>query len=179
MTDSGSPPRPPPAQPRGPRDLRKVDAELARLKAEREKKLASDEVEELSDVDLLIEENEGAIAAARGEAPASGIAFRRSPRFSVAASVLLSHDGATARLPLVNVSSTGALIGCGEDTPRLRPGALLFLTLSADDDPTRKVEVDARVVREHANGTAVDWSEDVASIEAVADLLRALPADEV
>src|SRR5688572_25031360 len=140
MTDPRSPTRPPPAP---KRDLRQVDAELARLKAEREQRLASEEIEELSDVDILIEENEGAIAAARGEPAASGIAFRRSPRFRVAASVLVSHDGARARLPLVNVSSTGALIGTGGDGPRLRPGALLFLTLSADDDPTRKVDVDA------------------------------------
>jgi hypothetical protein len=91
----------------------------------------------------------------------------------VAASVLVDHAGKQVRLPLVNVSATGALISVEAKEPKFRVGALLFLTLVANEDRKRKVDVNARVVRQAEDGTAVDWSDDEKMVDAVVELLRA------
>jgi hypothetical protein len=183
MSDKPAPPHSPlPNAPKPTaRELRMVDDAIERLTATRAAVVPDEDdedVEEVNELDILIEEKATVIAEARGQVSTEGLAFRRSPRFLVAASMLLEHDGTRARLSLINLSATGALIAYDIDGPRVRVGALLFLTL-LPDDPERSVEVDARVVREHARGTAVDWSRDATSVEAVADLLRTLgPLEE-
>jgi hypothetical protein len=90
--------------------------------------------------------------------------------------VLIDHAGKAARLPVVDVSATGALISIEAKAPKLRVGALLFMTVSTGGFPARKVDVNARVVRQAEDGTAVDWSDDPHMVEAVAELLRSIPA---
>ena len=72
--------------------------------------------------------------------------------------------------------ATGALIAYDLEGPRMRVGALLFLTL-LPEDPERSVEVNARVVREHARGTAVDWSADANFVAAVTSEYDVTPQD--
>jgi hypothetical protein len=160
------------------RELSMVDDAIARLTATRAAVVPDEDVEEINELDVLIDEQASVIAEVRGEPSPEGLAFRRSPRFRVAASMLLDHGGERARLSLINLSATGALIAYDMEAPRMRVGALLFLTVMPDD-PERSVDVDARVVREHPRGTAVDWSTSTASVEAVAELLRTLgPLEE-
>ena len=111
MSSSGPPSRPrlPQVRPTA-QDLDRLDAEIARLQTVRTKAVAKDDVEEISEVDIVLEENANVIAEARGQASSAGIAFRRSPRFRVSAAVLLDHEGKQARLSIVNLSATGALI---------------------------------------------------------------------
>jgi hypothetical protein len=179
MSDKPSPthPRLPQAPKPTARELRMVDEAIERLTATRAAVVPDDAVEEINELDILIEDKANVIAEARGQASTEGLAFRRSARFLVAASLLLEHDGKRARLSLINLSATGALIAYDVDGPRMRVGALLFLTL-LPDDPERSVELNARVVREQGRGTAVDWSGDAASVDAVAELLRTLGALE-
>jgi hypothetical protein len=87
--------------------------------------------------------------------------------------VLVDHSGRAVKLSVANVSATGALFSTAGKVPTFRVGGLLFLTLTVEGASSRKIDVNARVVRRSEHDAAVDWSEQASAVEAVGELLRA------
>jgi hypothetical protein len=146
-----------------------LEAERQRQSTEREA-IARSMARELSEIEARLDARAQASAPEFRSLPIGVLPVRRvAPRFEIQASVLIGHDGESAILPLRNVSLTGALISLqGGAAPLPHAGSLLFLTLFSIKDPTRQIDLNARIVRKDTHGIAVDWSEDQTVTHAVA-----------